>query len=88
MTTLEAMAMAKPVVATQIQGITEQISDGKEGILVPPKDSGALAAAILKLIKDKALSTAVGLEARRRIESCFTVEKMVRDTERVYLSLL
>ena len=87
MATLEAMAMAKPVVATQIQGITEQISDGKEGILVPPKDAGALAAAILKLIKDKALSTAVGLAARSKVERSFAIGKMVQETEKLYLSL-
>jgi glycosyltransferase involved in cell wall biosynthesis len=42
MVTLEAMAMAKPIVATRIDGITEQITDGVDGILVPPKDPSAL----------------------------------------------
>jgi glycosyltransferase involved in cell wall biosynthesis len=50
MVTLEAMAMAKPIIATDIDGITEQITDGVNGILVPPKDPSALAKAVI-LIK-------------------------------------
>jgi glycosyltransferase involved in cell wall biosynthesis len=87
MITLEAMAMAKPLVATQIRGIIEQISDGEEGILVPPKNPKALATAILTLIQDRELSSKLGLSARRRVESSFSVEKMVKETEKVYLSL-
>ena len=41
-----AMAMAKPIIATNIDGITEQITDGVNGILVPPKDPSALANAV------------------------------------------
>ena len=47
MAVLEAMAMAKPIVASDIPGIREQIIDGKNGILVPVKDSNALAVAIM-----------------------------------------
>jgi glycosyltransferase involved in cell wall biosynthesis len=41
------MAIAKPIVATSIDGITEQITDGKDGILVPPKDPSVLAKTII-----------------------------------------
>jgi len=88
MITLEAMAMAKPIVATQIQGIAEQISDLREGILVPPKNSSALAAAALRLINDKKLASSLGMAARRKIECCFSIERMINETEQVYLSLL
>jgi glycosyltransferase involved in cell wall biosynthesis len=88
MITLEAMAMSKPIVATQIQGIVEQISDEEEGLLVPSRNPEALARAVLRLIHDKNLSSRVGATARRKVESCFSVQEMVRETGRVYLSIL
>ena len=88
MVTLEAMAMAKPIIATKIDGITEQITDGENGILVPPKDHNALSKAILRLIQDKELSKKLGMSARKKVEQEFSVEKMVAETEKVYLSLL
>ena len=88
MITLEAMAMAKPLVATQIPGIVEQISDGQEGILVPPRNPGELARAVLRLIENKELGAKLGVAARKKIERFFSVKKMVAETEKVYLSLL
>ena len=88
MVTIEAMAMAKPIIATRIDGITEQISDGKEGLLVPPNDSSALAEAIIKLMRDRELARSLGLAARKKVESEFSVEKMIAETEKVYQSLL
>ena len=84
----EGMAMPKPIVATNIDGITEQITDGVNGILVPPKDPSALAKAIIKVINDKELARSMGLAAREKVEQDFSVEKMVEETEKVYLSLL
>jgi glycosyltransferase involved in cell wall biosynthesis len=86
--TLEAMAMGKPIVATNIHGITEQISDSKEGILVPPEDPKALTTAILRLLHDKELSARLGLAALTKVERCFSIDTMVSETEKVYLSLL
>jgi glycosyltransferase involved in cell wall biosynthesis len=88
MITLEAMAMAKPVVATQIQGITEQIVDGKEGVLIPPRNPEALARTVQRLITNKELSARLGRTARNRVEDFFSIGKMVRETEKVYSSLL
>lgn len=88
MVTLEAMAMSKPIVATNIDGITEQIRDGVDGILVPPKNPSALAKAAIRVLKDKKFATTIGLSARERVEKEFSVEKMVAETEKVYLSLL
>jgi len=84
MITLEGMAMAKPVIATKIAGIEEQITDGKSGILIPPRDADAIAAAIIRLVTDKKLAQNLGLEARRKVEKEFTVQKMVGETETVY----
>jgi glycosyltransferase involved in cell wall biosynthesis len=88
MITLEAMAMATPVVATRIHGITEQIVDGKEGILIPPRNPEALATAVQRLITDKQLGTNLGTAARSRVESFFSIATMVRETKQVYSSLL
>jgi glycosyltransferase involved in cell wall biosynthesis len=88
MITLEAMALAIPVVATKIHGITEQIVDGKEGLLLPPRNPSALASAVTKLITDRELSSSIGKAARKRVESSFSVGRMVRETEKVYSSLL
>jgi len=82
------MAMAKPIVATRIDGITEQITDGVEGILVPPRKPIALAAAINKVIENREFARSLGLAARKRVEKEFTVEKMINETEDVYHSLL
>jgi len=86
MITLEAMAMLKPIIATNIDGITEQITDGKNGILIPPKDPNALARAIIRLMNDQKLAKNMGMEARR-VEEEFSVEKMIVETEKIYQSL-
>ena len=87
MITLEAMAMAKPIVATKIDGVNEQIMDRIDGILIPPKDPSAIAQAIIRLINDRESGRKLGLAARKRVEQEFSVEKMVAETEKVYLSL-
>ena len=88
MITLEAMAMAKPIVAANIDGITEQITDGVDGILVPPKDPADLAKAVIRVLNDKELARTMGLAARKKVEQEFSLERMVSETEKVYLSLL
>jgi glycosyltransferase involved in cell wall biosynthesis len=87
MVTLEAMAMAKPIIATNIDGITEQITDGVDGILMPPKDPSALAKAVIRVLTNKELARNMGLSARKKVEQEFSIEKMVEETERVYLAL-
>jgi glycosyltransferase involved in cell wall biosynthesis len=84
---LEGMAMAKPIVATNIDGITEQISHEGEGILVPIRKPEALAGAVSRIIENDELATALGRAARKKVETYFSVEHMVRETEKVYLSL-
>jgi glycosyltransferase involved in cell wall biosynthesis len=88
MITLEAMAMAKAIVATNIPGITEQISNGEEGILVPSRNPEALAVAILRLVQDSNLSVSIGSKAQQKVENCFSIEKMIRETKNIYQSLL
>jgi glycosyltransferase involved in cell wall biosynthesis len=88
MVLLEAMAMAGPVVATDIPGVGDTITDGVEGRLVPPGDIAALANTIVALIDDREGAGRLGRNARKRIERDYTVERMVRRTEVLYDGLL
>jgi glycosyltransferase involved in cell wall biosynthesis len=85
---LEAMAMAKPIVATETGGIPELIQTGREGVLVPPGNSKALADAILAFFKDRMWASRLGVQGQERIRLNFTLERMVDDYENFYLSSL
>jgi glycosyltransferase involved in cell wall biosynthesis len=86
--TLEAMAMAKPVIATNTGGTPEIVIDGQTGILVPPRNVSALADAIIRLLRDKQLAMRMGLAGRARVHDCFSVEKMMNKIEDVYEGVL
>jgi len=88
MALLEGMAMAKPIVATKIEGITEVLEDGKTGLLVPPKNTDALAGAIIQILNNKTKSNLLGQNARKMVEEKFSVEKMVEQIEWLYEGLL
>jgi glycosyltransferase involved in cell wall biosynthesis len=81
---LDAMAASKPIVATTVGGIPEVVVDGKTGFLVPPRDHEAMAAAMIRLLKDGNLRTRMGAAGRARAESRFSAERMVQHTVRVY----
>ncbi|HYS26975.1 MAG TPA: glycosyltransferase [Vicinamibacterales bacterium] len=85
---LESMAAGAPTVATRVGGTPEAIVDGVTGVLVPPADSRALADAIVHLLHDTRLATHLGAAARARIVDHFSVRRMVRSTEDLYVELL
>jgi glycosyltransferase involved in cell wall biosynthesis len=85
---LESMAAGAPTVATRVGGTPEAIVDGVTGLLVPPANALALAGAIERLLDDTELATRLGRAARQSIQERFTVERMVRATEQLYLDLL
>ncbi|HET9467657.1 MAG TPA: glycosyltransferase, partial [Vicinamibacterales bacterium] len=85
---LESMAAGAPTVATRVGGTPEAIVDEVTGLLVEPGDSAALADAIAKLLLHPALARRLGDAARKAIEDRYSVEKMVRATEALYLDLL
>ncbi len=85
---LEAMASSKAVVAPSIDGIPDAVEDGVTGRLVPPRDAGAVAEAIMGLLGNPALRRRMGEAGRRRVEREFTVERMVDRTEELYQSVL
>ena len=88
MVLLEAMAMAKPIVATRIDGITEVLENSKTGLLVPAKNSHALAEAIVGILNDKAKANFFGQNAREATKEKFSVKKMVVQIELAYEKLL
>jgi glycosyltransferase involved in cell wall biosynthesis len=85
---LEAMAAAKPVVASRIGGTDEAVVDGVTGILVPPSDPAALAQAIRTVLADPQLAARLGGAGRARVHEAFTTQAMVRGVEAVYDELL
>jgi glycosyltransferase involved in cell wall biosynthesis len=82
--TLEAMAAGVPVVASAIPGIDEQITDGVEGLLVPPDDPPALAAALARVLDDRALAARLGEAGRRRVRAAYDVRDTVARTLALY----
>jgi glycosyltransferase involved in cell wall biosynthesis len=85
---LDAMALGKPVVATQAGGIPEMVQDGVTGLLVPPRDPKALAQAILQLLRQPVLATRFGEAGARRVQQHFTSERMALQTMQVYHQLV
>ncbi|MEI6632428.1 MAG: glycosyltransferase [Chlamydiota bacterium] len=85
---LEAMARAKPVVATRVGGVPEAVEEGKTGLLVPPRDPGAMARALIRLLEDPAGAGEMGRRGLDRVRRDFTVERMVRAHEDLYEGLL
>lgn len=84
---LEAMHFGTPVVATAVGGIPELITDQREGLLVPPRDSEALAAAVARLLDDRDLARRLAEAGRQRVRE-FTVESMARQVEALYRQLV
>jgi D-inositol-3-phosphate glycosyltransferase len=74
---VEAMAMAKAIVATNSGGVPEIITDGSTGFLVPPQNVPALADAILKMLKDQKLQSSFSLEARADALKRFDIARCV-----------
>jgi starch synthase len=64
----EAMAHELPCVVTRVGGLAEIVLDGETGLVVPPEDAGALAAALLRLLEDPDYATRLGHEGRSRVE--------------------
>ena len=84
---LEAMAIGAAVVGTRVVGSVDAVHDGITGLLVPPEDPAALAAAILRLFDDPQLRGGLVEEARRRVIAEGSRERMARRTEALYASL-
>jgi len=83
----EAMAAGKPVIASKVDGIPEVVKDGVTGILVPPRDSKALANAILFLLCNPDKAKKMGKAGKERVNQYFSVETMVKKWDKLYQEL-
>ena len=80
---IEAMAAGRPVIASAVGGLPELVSDGVQGLLVPPGDAAALATALARCIGDASLRERLGVAGRERAQAFSTVA-MARGTASVY----
>jgi glycosyltransferase involved in cell wall biosynthesis len=85
---MEAMAAARPVVATAVDGAKELITDGETGWLVEPSDATAMAERIAHALEDVKEAESVGAAAARRMARDFTVQQMVLAYDKLYRELL
>jgi glycosyltransferase involved in cell wall biosynthesis len=85
---LEALACKTPVVSTEIVGVAEDVKKSKAGIIVQPKDSRALAEAIIKILGNKKLQKKMGENGRRLVEAKYTWKGVAEMMEKVYNELL
>ena len=79
-----AASFSKPAVVTDVGNFAEMVEDGKTGLVVPPRDTQALADAMLKLLKDDDLRIAMGQNARRSMQAQYSWEAIVKITTSVY----
>jgi glycosyltransferase involved in cell wall biosynthesis len=82
------MACERPVVASAVGGIPEVVVPERTGLLVPPADPRALADALNRILRDRALARAMGLAGRQRVEDHFSWTSIAARTQRMYQELL
>lgn len=85
---IEAMAMCKPVIGSDVDGVREVIDDGVNGYLVHPDDIRALADRIIELITDRQKALIMGAKGREKVEKKYTIEKMCNEMLEIYLKNL
>ena len=88
LTLLESLSSGLPVVATRVGGIPEIIQDGINGFLVETKHPESIAEKLVLLNSDRKLRLRLGAAARRTIEKKYTAEKVVRQYEQIYESII
>ena len=88
MAVMEAFAAGLPVVATPVGGIPSTVIDGETGVLVPLRDTNKLAGAIIHFLDNPIKAGEMGLMGKKRIDTNFSLAKMIRDTESVYIDAL
>ena len=85
---LEAMAAGKPIVATAVSGTIQAMIHGKTGLVVPPRDSWALAEASIQLLSDPIQAQALGQAARQHVTLNFSAQKQADEHLALYRRLL
>jgi glycosyltransferase involved in cell wall biosynthesis len=85
---LEGMAAGKPMVATAVSGTIQAMTHGKTGLMVPPRDSQALADAILQLLSNPTQAQAMGQAAKQHVAMNFSAQKQADEHLALYRQLL
>jgi len=85
---MEAAGMAKPVVATSIDGVNEIIRDNETGLLAPPGDEKRLAEAVIRLVHDRDLAARLAQNLEKHSTSAYRLSRMVDEVEHYYMRLL
>ena len=85
---IEAMAFGLPVVATSAGGLPEVVEDGVTGVLVPPRDSEAIADALIRLLRDPDLRERMGRAGQERVRAEYSIDRIVSETLAVYDSVI
>lgn len=85
---MQAQAMGKPVVATDVGGVAEVVRNEETGLLVPPNDPGALATAMQRIMDDAALAQNLAAQGQTLIQSEYSVATMTDKVEQLYERLL
>ena len=81
---LEAMAASLPIVATRVSGTDQVLEDGRNGIVIEPRDQGAIARGLLALLSDRSMATTLGETARQKVESEHSSDRVAEQYLRVY----
>lgn len=85
---LEAMSAGLPIVATAVGAIPEMIENKKSGLIVPPKNPGALGSAIIELINNSDLRAGLGQTSETEFKQKFSKNRMLADTQKLYSEIL
>ena len=85
---LEAMSYRIPVIGSAIGGITDIITDGETGLLVPPENSGAIAAAIERVATDQAFAERIALAGNRTVRERFGWDAIIKAWQECYAAAL
>ncbi len=84
---IEAMAMERPVVSTNCDGVLDIMVQGETGLMVPPRNAQAFADALRQLLEDSSLRARMGSTARRRVTALFDQEQQLDRLEEIYHSV-
>ena len=84
---LEAMAAGLPVIVSRVGGLPEVVTDGENGLLIPPQDPKALAAALARLLAEPDFARNLGEKARRHAEANYSLERLGREINKIYEGL-
>lgn len=85
---LEAMALGKPIIATNVGGVSEIVDDKINGLLVPPENANVLSKAIVDLLSDREKMKKMGIAGQKKIIRCFDISLNIKKIEGCYQRLL